>query len=100
LERFAVSGSQKDADMQIQSDGDHAASTFSLPPHAQMSGYSLPVTHTDWLDVGTLDDEAEFPLDAVVNHNDLGRGLRWALAIELAAALSVYAIWHLCHLLF
>ena len=85
--------------MQSQRDGGSTASTLLVKP-VQMSNSSLLMSHTEWLDVGALHGEAEYPPDAIVNHHDLGKGLSWALAIEAAATLIVYAIWHVCHMLF
>jgi hypothetical protein len=52
------------------------------------------------MEVGALYGETECPPEAIVNRHDLGRGVRWALAIEVSAALSVYAIFHFCRFLF
>lgn len=37
------------------------------------------------------------PEEAVAHVGKLGKGLAWTLAIECAAALFVYAIWHVWH---
>jgi len=37
----------------------------------------------------------EWPVDAVVDQEALGRGVRWALGIEGVAALGIYILWHL-----
>jgi hypothetical protein len=49
---------------------------------------------------GAISADAEWPAEAIVNLSNLARGVRWALAIEGAAALGIYAIWHLCRLWF
>lgn len=43
-------------------------------------------------------DIAEWPAEALVNLHDLGKGVRWALAIEGVAALTIYAAWQLWRL--
>lgn len=48
---------------------------------------------------GTISADTEWPAEAIVNLRDLTRGVRWALAIEGAAALGIYAVWYLWHLL-
>jgi hypothetical protein len=49
---------------------------------------------------GTISADTEWPAEAIVNLRDLARGVRWALAIEGAAALGIYAVWHLWRLWF
>jgi hypothetical protein len=49
---------------------------------------------------GTINADAEWPREAIVNLRDLARGVRWALAVECAAALCIYAVWYLCRLWF
>jgi hypothetical protein len=55
---------------------------------------------TEWRVLGPLHGESEYLPQAIVDHQDLGRGIRWAVAIELVAALGIYAIWSVCRLLF
>lgn len=86
--------------MQTQSDRNTTSSPFLLSQQVQMSSYAFLESHAEWLDVGALHGEAEYPSEALVNHQDLGRGITWALAIEAAAALGAYAIWHLFHVMF
>lgn len=73
-------------------------SMFSLP--LQMSSYAAPLTRTQVMRAGTISTDAEWPAAAIVNLSDLARGVRWALAIEGAAALGIYAVWHLWRLWF
>ena len=47
---------------------------------------------------GTMSPETEWPEQKVVDLRCLARGVRWALTIEGAAGLCVYAIWHLLRL--
>jgi len=77
-----------------------AASTSLLSPRVQMSSYAAPLTRTHVMRAGAISADAEWPAEAIVNLSDLGRGVRWALAIEGAAALGIYAVWHLWRLWF
>jgi hypothetical protein len=86
--------------MQTQCDSNSAASTLLFPPNVELSNHTFQESHAEWLDVGPLHGEAECLPQAIANCQDLGKGVRWALAIEAAAALSIYAIWSLCHSLF
>ncbi len=83
--------------MQTQRDINSAASTFLLRPHVQMSSHAFLESHAECLAFGALQGEVECPPEAIVNHQDLGKGVTWALAIEVSAALGIYAI---CHFLF
>lgn len=85
--------------MPTQRHSNSAGSTLLLPPHVKVSSHTLFELHTEWRVLGASHGEAEFLRQANVDHEDLGRGVRWALAIELAAALGIYAIWSLCHFL-
>ena len=84
--------------MQNYRDAHSAASTPQLAPLAPMSSYSFPVLRTEGMSVDATKAQAEWPAEAVVNHHDLGKGVRWALAIEGAAAMCIYAICYLCRL--
>ena len=86
--------------MQYLRDSNCAASNLLLMPHMQMSSHAFLESKAEWPDVAALYREAECPPEAIVDRHDLGKGMRWALAIEATAALSVYAIFHFCHLLF
>ena len=46
----------------------------------------------------TMSPETEWPEESVAVSRGLARGVRWALTIEGAAGLCVYAIWHLLRL--
>lgn len=67
-------------------------------PRLQMSSYAGPLIRTQVMRPGAVSAEAEWPAEAFVKFRDLGRGVRWALAIEGAAALSICGLWYLCHL--
>lgn len=86
--------------MQTQHDSNSAAAVLLLPPQVQMSSDTFLESNAEWLDFGALHGEAECPPEAIVNHKELGKGVRWALGIEAVAALSIYEIWHFFHLLF
>ncbi len=64
----------------------------------EMSSYAAPFKQGHAFEAGTMSPEAEWPTPQVVDVHSLARGVRWALTIEGAAALCVYAIWHLCQL--
>jgi hypothetical protein len=72
---------------------DISPSLLSAP--LQMSSEAAPFTHGHTLEAGTISPKVEWPEQKVVDFRSLGRGLRWALIIEGAAALCIYAIWHL-----
>lgn len=77
-----------------------AASTSLLSPGVQMSSYVAPLTRSQVMRPGAISAGAEWPAEAIVNLSDLARGVRWALAIEGAAAVGIYAVWHLWRLWF
>jgi len=79
-------------------DAHSAASTPQCASPAPMSSYSFPVLRAEGMSVDAMKAEAEWPAEAVVNHHDLGKGVRWALAIEGIAAMCIYAICYLCRL--
>ncbi|MGA2570011.1 MAG: hypothetical protein ABSF23_05790 [Terracidiphilus sp.] len=62
-----------------------------------MSSYTATWEQTQELEAGSVspESESEWPPEAVVNLHLLARGVRWALAIEGVAALSVYVVWYL-----
>ena len=68
----------------------------SVLPAAISYAATFPQGHT--LEAGTISPEMEWPEQTVVDIRSLGRGVRWALTIEGAAALCLYAIWHLLRL--
>ena len=63
-----------------------------------MSSYAAPLMPAQVLDSSAMDAEAEWPPEAIVNWGNLGKGIRWAIAIEGVAALAVYGAWQLWHL--
>ena len=73
----------------------NAISPSLLSAPLQMSSYAAPFTRGHILDAGTISPKAERPEQKVVDFRSLGRGVRWALTIEGAAALCIYAIWRL-----
>ncbi|MGO8757024.1 MAG: hypothetical protein ACLQG3_02765 [Terracidiphilus sp.] len=62
-----------------------------------MSSYAPTWAPPQEMEAGSVspESEPEWPPDAVVDLRLLGRGVRWALAIEGVAALSVYVVWYL-----
>jgi hypothetical protein len=71
------------------------ASPSLLSPTMQMSSYAAPMMAAQVIDSSPTDAEAEFPPEAIVNWGNLGKGVRWALAIEGAVALVIYGGWQL-----
>ena len=69
-----------------------------LSPPLHMSSYAAQPMQTQGMEAGATSAEAEWPAEAIVNLRDLGRGVGWALGIEGAAALTIYAVWYLWHL--
>jgi hypothetical protein len=63
-----------------------------------MSSYATTVAGAQVLRSGAVRADTEWPAAAIVNLHLLGKGVGWALAIEGAAALSIYGIWYLWHL--
>jgi hypothetical protein len=86
--------------MQIQRDSNYAASTLLFPPRVELSNHTSFELHTEWQVPGRLFGEAEYLPQAIDDQEDLGRGVRWALAIEVSAALCICGIWSFCRLLF
>ncbi len=73
--------------------------SFSVvAPQLQMSSYAATLAGAEVLRSGAIREDAEWPAEAIVNLHLLGKGIGWALAIESAAALSIYGIWLLWHL--
>jgi hypothetical protein len=75
-----------------------AVSPSLLAPQLQMSSYAATLAGANVLRSGAVRTDAEWPAEAIVNLHLLGKGVGWALAIESAAALSIYGIWYLWHL--
>jgi hypothetical protein len=73
---------------------------FPCPPPQplQVSSYAAPLTQAYSLEAETMSLDAEWPTLKVVDYRSFARGVRWALTIESAAALCLYAIWHLWQL--
>ena len=64
----------------------------------EMSSYAAPFTQGHALEAGTMSPEADWPAQQLADVRSLARGVRWALTIEGAAALCLFAIWHLWQL--
>ena len=76
-------------------------STFSsiapspLSPSLHMSSFGIPLSQTGLPANSGLDGNLNWPIDVIVDHAALGKGVRWALGIESVAAVGIYALWHL-----
>jgi len=77
-----------------------AASPSPLAPRLRMNRYAASPMRIQDLRSGTVWPENEWPPEAIVDLRLLARGVRWALAIEAAAALCAYAAWSLWRLWF
>jgi hypothetical protein len=62
-----------------------------------MASYAATMAGTQVIRTGTGRADLEWPAEAIVNLRLLGKGVGWALAIECTAALSICAVWYLCH---
>ena len=71
----------------------NAPSPSLLSAPLRMSSYAPPFTQGHILEAGTISPKAEWPEQKAVDFRSLGRGVRWALTIEGAVALCIYAIW-------
>jgi hypothetical protein len=71
---------------------------YQLPPQLRMSSYAATIAGAEVLRSGAVRADGEWPAEAIVDLHLLGKGIGWALAIESAAALSIYGIWLLWHL--
>jgi hypothetical protein len=60
-----------------------------------MSSYAGSLAQPQGLETSSVSPESERPDEAVVDLRLLGRGVRWALAIEGVAAMSIYVVWYL-----
>jgi len=72
-------------------------SVLSAP--LEMSSYAAHSQQNHTLEAATISLETEWPEQKAVDLHNLAKGIGWALTIEGAAALSLYAIWHLWLLL-
>jgi len=75
-----------------------AASPSLLVPRIQMASYASTFASAQAIASSGLRAKTEWASDAIVNLRLLGKGVGWALAIEGAAALSLYALWHMWQL--
>ena len=67
-------------------------------PGIRIASYADPLAGTQVTTSGASRAGFEWPAEAIVNLRLLAKGVGWALAIEGATALSVCAVWYLCHL--
>lgn len=70
-------------------------SSTLLSPALPVSGGAVPFAATSTLDTSSVDAEAEWPPESIVDTKKLGKGVCWAFAIEAAGALGIIAIWEL-----
>jgi len=73
------------------------ASPSQLAHTTQMASYASRFARTGAFASGALRAEAEWPAKAAVNLRLLGKGVSWALGIEGATAVCLYAAWFLWH---
>lgn len=69
-----------------------------VAPRIQVGSYADPPEKIQIERTGASRAGFEWPAEAVVNLRLLAKGVGWALAIEGTTALSVCAVWYLCHL--
>jgi hypothetical protein len=62
------------------------------------NGYSTPLRLVRAYDESQARLGANWNQEAVADLQALGRGVRWAFAIEGGTALLIYAVWYLWHL--
>ena len=74
------------------------ASRFHLAHPAQLTSYAATFARAHAIANSVLRTEVEWPSEAVVNLRLLRKGVGWALGIEGATAMCLYAIWFLWHL--
>lgn len=74
-----------------------AAPPSLLAPQMQLASYASTSASAQAIGTSVLHAGAA-PAEAIVNLRLLGKGVVWALAIESATALCIYALWHLYHL--
>lgn len=71
----------------------------SLSRSLQMSSLAVPLPQPGVLGDSSLSPvDLEYPVHAVVDRRALTKGVSWALGIEGAAALCIYAVWHILRL--
>ena len=63
-----------------------------------MSGYSAPLRLAHVVEP-TMVSSTEWRQEAIDDLHALGKGVRWAFAIEAGFGLLIYAAWHLWRLL-
>jgi hypothetical protein len=74
-----------------------AASSFRAASQTQLGGCAGPFGSTAAVAGRELHRQVEWNPEAVVDHQLLGKGIRWALGIEGVTALCLYAIWFVWH---
>lgn len=63
-----------------------------------MSGYSAPLRLARVVEPAGIVSSAEWRQEAIEDLHALGRGVRWAFAIEGGFGLLIYAVWCFWHL--
>jgi hypothetical protein len=63
----------------------------------QMNSYAAPLTAAQVVDSSVTNVEAEWPPETIVEWGSLGKGIRWAFAIEGIIAVVLYGAWQLWH---
>jgi len=64
-----------------------------------MNGYAAPLRLARVHKIGASRQQLNLQQEAVTDWHALGKGLRWAFAIESGTALLIYAIWRLWRLM-
>lgn len=72
--------------------------TAPLSQALQMSSYAAPLMRPRLSENETLSSGIGWPPESVVDLGALSKGVSWALAIEGAAAICFYTLWHFRHL--
>jgi hypothetical protein len=75
-----------------------AASPSQIAPQTQMSSYAARFTNPHAGASGEIGARGDWRSEGAVNLRLLGKGVGWALGIEGATAVCLYAIWSLWHL--
>jgi hypothetical protein len=68
-----------------------------LPFNLLMSGYAAPLRLIRPQQPEAADGEEQW--SGSEESGNIGRCIRWAFAIEGGAAVAIYAVWSLCHLI-
>lgn len=91
--------SKKDANVQTRAfDKTTASSPSLLSSKLKMSSYAAPLMAAHVVDSSRIDAKPDWPIEAIVDWGNLGKGIRWALGIEAVVTLAGYGVWQLWHL--